>query len=289
MLEREVRANLVYRDFTRVGGTKMPDAKTMGKWGVALGPEVINQIHERIVQIARDHRVAQAGGCASTPPWSKPTFNIRPIVGYWVTGCGCSRTMKKITKIAGAAGATLRDRSRSVKLRVLEIARAARAKGRQNSDRLAQAYQRLLEATGRVVGQAKRFASEIDDGVKRAAEGSRQGVLEGLHRELESMGAAGAAGHAPNQSPRVCRRYPRRRQDRQPVRTHHRGHSQRQGRQANRIRQNGQTAGGGEPDRHRLRGLRSAAQQFGHPDGCDRNPSGEAGAHAASGGRRCSS
>ena len=33
VLEREVRANLVYRDFTRVGGAKMPDAKTMGRWG----------------------------------------------------------------------------------------------------------------------------------------------------------------------------------------------------------------------------------------------------------------
>lgn len=38
VLEREVRANLVYRDFTRVGGAKVPDAKTMGRWGVALGP-----------------------------------------------------------------------------------------------------------------------------------------------------------------------------------------------------------------------------------------------------------
>ena len=37
VLEREVRANLVYRDFTRVGGAKTPDAKTMGRWGVALG------------------------------------------------------------------------------------------------------------------------------------------------------------------------------------------------------------------------------------------------------------
>src|SRR5258707_2348155 len=58
VLEREVRANLVYRDFTRVGGAKMPDAKTMGRWGLALGPEVIQQIHERMVQIARDRRVA---------------------------------------------------------------------------------------------------------------------------------------------------------------------------------------------------------------------------------------
>src|SRR6188474_3122589 len=41
VLEREVRANLVYRDFTRVGAGKAPDAKTMGRWGVALGPEVL--------------------------------------------------------------------------------------------------------------------------------------------------------------------------------------------------------------------------------------------------------
>src|SRR5262245_44996977 len=57
VLEREVRANLVYRDFTRVGGAKMPDAKTMGRWGVALGPEVLKQVHARLVQIARDKGV----------------------------------------------------------------------------------------------------------------------------------------------------------------------------------------------------------------------------------------
>src|SRR6201993_2013434 len=59
VLEREVRANLVYRDFTRVGGGKTPDAKTIGRWGVALGPEIIKLIHDRVVQIARDHRVAE--------------------------------------------------------------------------------------------------------------------------------------------------------------------------------------------------------------------------------------
>ena len=52
VLEREVRANLVYRDFTRVGAGKMPDAKTMGRWGVALGPAVVKVVHDRVVQIA---------------------------------------------------------------------------------------------------------------------------------------------------------------------------------------------------------------------------------------------
>jgi transposase, IS5 family len=59
VLEREVRANLVYRDFSRVGGAKMPDAKTMGRWGLALGPQVIKQIHERIVQIAQAEEVME--------------------------------------------------------------------------------------------------------------------------------------------------------------------------------------------------------------------------------------
>jgi hypothetical protein len=68
--------------------------------------------------------------------------------------------MKKITQIVGAAGAELCDRSRSAKLRVLEIARAARAKGNRHQDRLRRAYGQLLNSTGRVVGQAKRFSEE---------------------------------------------------------------------------------------------------------------------------------
>ena len=59
VLEREVRANLVYRDFSRVGAGKMPDAKTMGRWCVALGPGVIKGIHDRIVQIALAQKVVQ--------------------------------------------------------------------------------------------------------------------------------------------------------------------------------------------------------------------------------------
>jgi transposase, IS5 family len=38
------------------------------------------------------------------------------------------RSMKKITKIAGDVGTKLHDRSRAVKLRTLDVARAARSK-----------------------------------------------------------------------------------------------------------------------------------------------------------------
>src|ERR1700737_131161 len=54
VLEREVRANLVYRAFTRIGDEKVPDAKTLARLGQAIGPEVIGELHERLMELARE-------------------------------------------------------------------------------------------------------------------------------------------------------------------------------------------------------------------------------------------
>lgn len=58
-LEREVRANLVYRQFTRAGAQKVPDAKTLGRLALALGPEIIEQVHHRVVTIACEKRIVR--------------------------------------------------------------------------------------------------------------------------------------------------------------------------------------------------------------------------------------
>ena len=187
VLEREVRANLVYRDFTRVGGGKVPDAKTMGRWGLAVGPQVLEQVHARIVTIARENGVI--AGRRMRVDTTVVETNIHYPTDSSLLGDGVrvlTRTMKKIAEIAGSDGAELRDRSRSVQLRVLEIARAARTKGGQSQERLKSVYSRLLHATSRVVGQAKRFAEEIATGVKRPRTILKQMALEGLRAELET-------------------------------------------------------------------------------------------------------
>jgi transposase, IS5 family len=97
------------------------------------------------------------------------------------------RVMKRITEIAGQQGAKLRDRSRSVKLRILEIGRVVRTKGGPSKERLQQGYEKLLSSVGRVVGQAKRFSSEVAQGVKRSADVMQQAALEGLRKELNTM------------------------------------------------------------------------------------------------------
>lgn len=56
--------------------------------------------------------------------------------------------MCKITKIVGAVGTKLRDRSRSVKLRLLEIGRVARAKGPVNQDKLKRSSFQCLDNAG---------------------------------------------------------------------------------------------------------------------------------------------
>jgi transposase, IS5 family len=125
-LERAVRANLVDRDFTRVGGTKMPDAKTMGRWGTALPPQVIAQIHQRMGAIAKDKGVVE--GKKMRVDTTVVETNIHYPTDSSLLGDGVRvliRTMKKITAIAGGVGTKLRDRSRSVKLRVVEIAGGA--------------------------------------------------------------------------------------------------------------------------------------------------------------------
>src|SRR4029077_11461742 len=58
-LEREVGANLVYRAFTRIGDEKVPDAKTLARLGQVIGPEVIGELHERLMELARERGVVQ--------------------------------------------------------------------------------------------------------------------------------------------------------------------------------------------------------------------------------------
>jgi transposase, IS5 family len=189
VLEREVRANLVYRQFTRVGARKVPDAKTLGKLAVALGPDVIEQIHARVVAIAREKQVIR--GRRLRLDTTVVETNIHYPTDSSLLGDGVrflTRTMKRITEIAGRVGTELRDRTRSVRYRVLEIARASRSRVPQGQERMRSTYAKLLYSTARVLGQAKRFADEVASGIKRAHGGILKRLrLEFCKADLERM------------------------------------------------------------------------------------------------------
>lgn len=188
VVEREVRANLVYREFTRVGAAKVPDAKTLGRQARALGPEVVKQIHERMVALAVENKIIQ--GRRMRVDTTVVETNIHYPTDSSLLGDGTrvlTRLMKNVTAIVGESGTKMRDRMRSIQRNVMRIGRAARIKGERGRKTLAVIYRKVLDTTGRVMAQAKRFSAEITSGVKRSADILKQAGLNGLKREIDIM------------------------------------------------------------------------------------------------------
>src|SRR5712692_6483593 len=188
VLAREVRANLVYRQFTRVGHHQMPHAKTIGKLGLLLGPTVVQQLHQRVVahaqaeKVIRGHKLRVDTTVVETN-MHYPTDSVLLGDGVRVL----TRTMQAINKVVGDMGEKVRDRRRSVGHRLIEIGRASRGRGPQVQKKLEQGYRKLLGSTGQVVAQAKRFSQEIVKGVKRSTDVFQQAALEGMKKELDTM------------------------------------------------------------------------------------------------------
>jgi len=188
VLEREVRANLVYRQFTRVGAQKVPDAKTLGRLALALGPQVIEQIHHRVIHIACEKRIVR--GRRLRVDTTVVETDVHYPTDSSLLGDGVrvlTRAMKRIAKIAGRAGTRLRDRTRAVGYQVQQIARSSRSRMPQGQERLKVSYRKLLYHTARVLGQAKRFAAEVAAGRKRAHGPLEQISLEAHKAYLERM------------------------------------------------------------------------------------------------------
>src|SRR5438874_1573732 len=164
-LEREVRANLVYRAFTRIGDKKVPDAKTLARLGQLIEADVIGELHQRIVQLAQEHGVTD--GRKLRVDTTEVETNIHYPTDSSLLGDGTrvlTRTMKKIELKAGGLKRKVRDRMRSVRKRVLAIALSTRHLGPEGEARRKKQYGELLSLTRKTVKQAQRILEEVKEG-----------------------------------------------------------------------------------------------------------------------------
>ncbi len=131
VLEREVRMNLAYRDFTRIGMGKVPDAKTLARIAQALDGEVIAKLHRRLVAMAQEEGVQ---GRKLRVDTTVVETNIHYPTDSSLLGDGTrvlTRTMKKIEQPSRQAERRVRNRTRSVSKRVIAIATASRHEGQK--------------------------------------------------------------------------------------------------------------------------------------------------------------
>jgi transposase, IS5 family len=182
VLEREVRANLVYRAFTRIGDEKVPDAKTLARLGQLIGPKVIEELHRRVVELAQERGVTQ--GRKLRVDTTVVESNIHYPTDSSLLGDGTrvlTRTMKKIESKSGGLKGKVRDRMRSIRKRVLAIALSTRLVGPPGEKRRKRQYRELLSLTRKVINQAQRVLAEVKQSPRRRT------AVEGLAQSLETM------------------------------------------------------------------------------------------------------
>src|SRR6202166_1738305 len=183
VLEREVRANLGYRAFTRLGHEKGPDAKTRARLGQLIEPKVIEQLHQRVVELARERGVTQ--GRKLRVDTTVVESNIHYPTDSSLLGDGrrgLTRTMKKIESKSGGLKRKVRDRMRSIRKRVLAIALSTRLLGPPGEKRRKREYRELLSLTRKVMNQAQRVLAEVKQAPRR-----RRTAVAGLAQGLETM------------------------------------------------------------------------------------------------------
>jgi len=182
-LEREVRANLVYRAFTRIGTEKVPDAKTLGRLGQAIGPEVIRELHQRLVELAQQNGVVR--GRKMRVDTTVVETNIHYPTDSSLLGDGArvlTRTMKRIDQAAGGLKTRIRDRMRSVKKKVMAIALAGRQPAAAGEERRRREYAELLRLTRKILNQAERTIEEVKELPRRP-----QAKVQALKEKLGTM------------------------------------------------------------------------------------------------------
>jgi IS5 family transposase len=149
-LEHEVRANLVYRAFTRIDAGDVPDAKTILKIARALGPEVIEQLHRQVVEVAK--RAGVTHGRRFRIDTTVVETNVHYPTDSTLLRDGVrvlTRTMQRASTVLGDPAGRIRNRLRSVTRRVLIIGHEARSP--KTRDAMVKSYRTLMATTRAVL------------------------------------------------------------------------------------------------------------------------------------------
>jgi transposase, IS5 family len=184
-LEHEVRANLVYRAFTRIDAGDVPDAKTILKIARALGPEVIEQLHRQVVEVAK------RAGVTHGRRFRIDTTVVETNVHYPTDSTllqdsvrVLTRTMQRASTMLGDARVRVRSRLRSVMRRVLIIGYEARSP--KTRDAMVQSYRKLMATTRAVVRDAATMIRRLGQRRHTARRVVRP-MLQGAQEQLRQM------------------------------------------------------------------------------------------------------
>jgi IS5 family transposase len=184
-LEHEVRANLVYRAFTRIDAGDVPDAKTILKIARTLGPEVITQLHRQVVEVAK--RAGVTHGRRFRVDTTVVETNVHYPSDSTLLQDGVralTRTMHHGCVTLGEPATRIRNRARSVARRCIAI--RLQAKREATRPAMVRSYRRLLGTTRTVLRDAATMVRRLGQRV-RTAQAKTAAQLQRVQRRLQAL------------------------------------------------------------------------------------------------------
>ena len=175
----------MYRAFTRIDADAVPDAKTILKIARVLGPEAIEQLHQRIVDVAK--RAGVPRGRRFRIDTTVVETNVHYPTDSTLLQDGVrvlTRTMQRASTVLGDQPGRIRNRLRSVTRGVLTIAYQARSP--KTRPALERSYRTLMATTRAVVRDAAGMVRRLGHR-RRTATATTASILQRAQRQLQQM------------------------------------------------------------------------------------------------------
>ena len=162
-LEAELRANLVYRRFTRFYEDPIPDHTILVRSFALVEPELLQKVHLSIVQQAQAAEIAP-GQKLRTDTTAVETNIHHPTDSSLLADSlrVLHRSLQRVIENCRGNKLVIVNHARAAKYRVLEIARAAKNLNDAGRQQLRESYRKLIRLTGQLVRQTTLILQQLN-------------------------------------------------------------------------------------------------------------------------------
>jgi len=166
--EHFVFDSLILRHFCRVYWEEVPDDTTLNRWALLITPETVEDIHERVVQLAREHKVTRGrklrvDSAVVETGIHHPTDSSLLADSVRVLSRLLRRAKSVLGETTKLGGEVFRTRMRSVRRLTQELHRVSRRKGEEAAEELTETYRRLIGVAEQSQTQALQVAAALTD------------------------------------------------------------------------------------------------------------------------------
>lgn len=185
---KELQRNLDYRAFTQFFDDKIPSVATLSRNAARVDAEAVRELNELLVERARQWGVVR--GRAYRQDTTVCETNVHYPADSTLLQDGArvlQRLVRRSEEVVRSLG-RMRDRSKTVRNRVLEIGRSTRGRSQAAKQRREKSYRSLLRTARTIASSASTVARKLGDKrVTRHLGWDDQLVATGLKEELDSM------------------------------------------------------------------------------------------------------